>query len=50
MAEANRSGGDRRTQETDDPDRTQRIDGMQEVVDRWFPDESTTDQPQDGGR
>lgn len=37
MAEANRSGDPRRTQE--DPDRTQRIPGMQEVVDRWFPED-----------
>lgn len=48
MATANGSGDQRRA-EHDDPDRTQRVPAMQEVVDEWFPDESTTDRQQGGG-
>lgn len=48
MATANPSGAPCR-EEHSDPDRTQRIPGVQEVVDRWFPAESSTDEQQGGG-
>ncbi len=47
MADANRSGADRRA-EDQDPERTQRTPAVQEVIDRWFSD-SDDDQPQAGG-
>ncbi len=41
MATANRSGDPSRA-EDEDPDRTQRVPGVQEVVDRWFPSDEPT--------
>lgn len=51
MATANSNGGKhrRKDDEQPDPDRTQRVRGMQEVVDRWFsddPDDEPTERRQ----
>lgn len=50
MATANVTGAPA-PPEDDDPDRTQRVPaGMQEVVDRWFPEEPSSTEPDRGGR
>lgn len=48
MADANRSGSDRRA-EDNDPDRTQRLPATKGAVERWFSDRPD-DEPQTGGR
>lgn len=44
MADANGSGTPAPQENDQDPDRTQRIPGIQAVVDEWFSDQPATEQ------